>query len=129
MGLNTLCILSYTKRRFRLRVSTAKIVEKPWGREIWYAHEREYAGKILEIKKGFRSSLQYHEKKKETMYVLEGEIRIIKKDGELTLKEGESVTINPGEMHRIVPLRDSKILESSTPELDDVIRVEDDYNR
>ena len=112
-----------------MRVSTAKIVEKPWGREIWYAHEREYAGKILEIKKGFRSSLQYHEKKKETMYVLEGEIRIIKKDGELTLKEGESVTINPGEMHRIVPLRDSKILESSTPELDDVIRVEDDYNR
>jgi len=112
-----------------LRVSNAKIVEKPWGREIWYAHEREYAGKILEIKKGFRSSLHYHEKKKETMYVLEGEVRIIKKDGELTLNEGESITINPGEIHRIVPLRDSKILESSTPELDDVIRVEDDYER
>jgi len=112
-----------------LRVSNAKIVEKPWGREIWYAHEREYAGKILEIKKGFRSSLHYHQKKKETMYVLEGEVRIIKKDGELTLNEGESITINPGEIHRIVPLRDSKILESSTPELDDVIRVEDDYER
>lgn len=112
-----------------MRVSNAKIVEKPWGREIWYAHEREYAGKILEIKKGFRSSLHYHEKKKETMYVLEGEVRIIKKDGELTLNEGESITINPGEIHRIVPLRDSKILESSTPELDDVIRVEDDYER
>jgi len=112
-----------------LRVSNAKIVEKPWGREIWYAHEREYAGKILEIKKGFRSSLHYHQKKKETMYVLEGEVRIVKKDGELTLNEGESITINPGEIHRIVPLRDSKILESSTPELDDVIRVEDDYER
>lgn len=112
-----------------MRVSNAKIVEKPWGREIWYAHEREYAGKILEIKKGFRSSLHYHQKKKETMYVLEGEVRIIKKDGELTLNEGESITINPGEIHRIVPLRDSKILESSTPELDDVIRVEDDYER
>lgn len=112
-----------------MRVSNAKIVEKPWGREIWYAHEREYAGKILEIKKGFRSSLHYHQKKKETMYVLEGEVRIVKKDGELTLNEGESITINPGEIHRIVPLRDSKILESSTPELDDVIRVEDDYER
>ena len=112
-----------------MRISNAKIVEKPWGREIWYAHEREYAGKILEIKKGFRSSLHYHQKKKETMYVLEGEVRIIKKDGELTLNEGESITINPGEIHRIVPLRDSKILESSTPELDDVIRVEDDYER
>jgi len=112
-----------------LRISNAKIVEKPWGREIWYAHEREYAGKILEIKKGFRSSLHYHQKKKETMYVLEGEVRIVKKDGELTLNEGESITINPGEIHRIVPLRDSKILESSTPELDDVIRVEDDYER
>ena len=112
-----------------MRISNAKIVEKPWGREIWYAHEREYAGKILEIKKGFRSSLHYHQKKKETMYVLEGEVRIVKKDGELTLNEGESITINPGEIHRIVPLRDSKILESSTPELDDVIRVEDDYER
>ncbi len=117
------------KKGLKLKVSRAKIVEKPWGREIWYAIEKEYAGKILEIKKGFRSSLQYHERKKETMYVLEGEIKIITKDGELSLKEGESITINPGELHRIVPLKDSRILESSTPELDDIVRVEDDYNR
>ncbi len=112
-----------------MRVFSAKIVEKPWGREVWFAAEDRYAGKILEIKKGFKSSLHYHEKKKETMYVLEGEIKIIKKRGELHLREGDCITINPGEVHRIVPLEDSKILESSTPELDDVVRIEDEYRR
>jgi mannose-6-phosphate isomerase len=117
------------EKGFKLKVSRAKVVEKPWGKEVWYAVEREYAGKLLEIKKGFRSSLQYHERRKETMYVLEGEVRIIKKDGEIILREGDSITINPGELHRIVPLRDSRILESSTPDLDDIVRLEDDYNR
>jgi mannose-6-phosphate isomerase len=112
-----------------LKVSKAKTVEKPWGREVWYANEEEYAGKILEIKRGFRSSLHYHERKKETMYVLEGELKIMKKDGELHLKEGDCITLDPGEVHRIIPLKDSKILESSTPDLDDVVRVGDDYGR
>jgi mannose-6-phosphate isomerase len=113
-----------------LKVEKAKIVEKPWGSELWYAAEKEYAGKVLEMRKGYRSSLHYHEKKKETMCVIEGEVRIERENGEaFTLKKGQCITINPGEKHRIIPLQDSRILESSTPELDDVVRVEDDYRR
>lgn len=114
----------------RLKVEKAKIVEKPWGSELWYAAEKEYAGKVLDIKEGYRSSLHYHKKKKETMCVVEGEVRIEKEDGDsFILKRGQCITIEPGEKHRIIPLKDSRILESSTPELDDVVRVADDYKR
>lgn len=106
-----------------------KIVEKPWGREIWLCVEKEYAGKILEIKKGCRTSLQYHNKKKESMHVLKGELKITYPDGEKLLKEGESITIHPGERHRLCAVKDLILIEVSTPELDDVVRLEDDHGR
>jgi len=106
-----------------------KIIEKPWGREIWLAEEPEYLGKILEIKKGERSSLQYHKEKKETMYVLKGRLKIVSKEEEIVLEEGDSITLNPGDVHRLVPEEDVTIIEVSTYHPDDVVRVEDDYGR
>ncbi|MFZ2455191.1 MAG: cupin domain-containing protein [Candidatus Altiarchaeia archaeon] len=106
-----------------------KIVGKPWGREIWLCVEKEYAGKILEIKKGCRTSLQYHNKKKESMYVLKGVLQITYPDGERILKEGESVTMTPGDRHRLCAVKDLILIEVSTPELDDVVRLEDDHGR
>ena len=106
-----------------------KIIEKPWGREIWLAHEGEYAGKILEINKGARTSLQYHKVKKETIYVLEGELKVSSPDKEITVMQGESITLNPGEIHRLCPTDSVILIEVSTPELDDVVRLKDDYER
>jgi len=106
-----------------------KVVEKPWGREIWFAHEREYAGKILEVDFGERLSLQYHKVKKESLYVFSGEVEVLLGDEKRVIKEGESFTINPGTKHRFKALTDVKLIEVSTPELDDVVRIEDDYGR
>jgi mannose-6-phosphate isomerase len=99
-----------------------KNVQKPWGKEIWLCVEDEYAGKILEIKKGHRTSMQYHKKKKESMYVFSGALRIETPKGNIIVKKGESVTLNPGDRHRLCA-------EVSTPQLDDIVREEDDYGR
>ncbi len=113
-----------------MKVEKAKIVKKPWGREVWFAMENEYGGKILEMKKGHRSSLHYHRLKKETMYVLSGKVLIQKEDGtEFTLKKDHSIILNPGDTHRIIPLEDTIILEAGTSEFDDVVRLKDDYKR
>ncbi len=112
-----------------VEVKQPKIVEKPWGREVWIANEKEYAGKILELKKGFHTSLHYHKSKKETMYVLEGKVRLKFEKNEVKLREGQSVVVNTNEIHRIIAETDVKIFEISTSQLDDVIRVEDDYGR
>jgi len=113
-----------------MEIKKPKIVEKPWGREIWLAHEDEYAGKILEINKDEQSSLQYHEIKKESMYVLEGTMKIITGDGsEHILNAGDSITLLPGEVHRLYAIEDLRIIEVSTPELDDVVRLKDKYGR
>jgi mannose-6-phosphate isomerase len=111
-------------------VKKPKIVEKPWGREVWIAENKKYAGKILEIKKGTRTSLHYHKVKEETMYMFEGEMRVKDKDEkETVVKKGESITLKPGEAHRLYATEDLMILEVSTPQLDDVVRVADDYGR
>ena len=106
-----------------------RVVDKPWGREIHLAVEDEYVGKILEVKAGSRLSLQYHEKKKETMYVLDGKLKLTL-DGETeVVGPGKAVTITPSMRHRVEAVEDSRIIEVSTTELDDVVRVEDDYGR
>lgn len=107
---------------------------KPWGREIWFAYTDKYAGKILEVKKGHRYSLQYHEKKRETQYILEGKVKFtIGKDLKhlktLKLKAGDKIDITPGTIHRLEALENSKIFEVSTPDLDDVVKLSDDYGR
>jgi mannose-6-phosphate isomerase len=114
--------------------SNVKIVEKPWGREIWVAHTDKYAFKIIEIKAGTRSSLQYHVRKHEHIYVDSGVLQMEWEDekGEmltLTLHPGAVVENKPGQKHRATAIEDVRILEVSTPELDDVVRLQDDYRR
>ena len=110
-----------------------KTVEKPWGREIWIAHTDKYALKIIEFKKGSRSSLQYHNKKAEHIYVDSGILRVEEKiDGKMVFniyKAGDVVENPPMKKHRSEALEDLRLIEVSTPELDDVVRVEDDYGR
>lgn len=111
-----------------------KIKPKPWGREIWFAWTTKYAGKILEIEKGQRFSLQYHNKKEETQLIIEGKIELTlgansKKLKTKILNAGEKVDIPPKTIHRIKALAKTVIFEVSTPELDDVVRLEDDYGR
>jgi mannose-6-phosphate isomerase len=111
-----------------------KIVEKPWGRELWVAHTEKYAFKIIELKAGTRSSLQYHVRKHEHIYVDSGVLRMEWEDEAgnmlmLTLLPGDVVENKPGRKHRAIAVEDVRLLEVSTPELDDVVRVQDDYNR
>ena len=108
-------------------------VPKPWGHELIFAENDRYAGKILHIEPGHLLSLQYHERKDETFYVLKGEVNLtIEKDGELTeirLGEGSAYRIRPGERHRMRAEAPCDLIEVSSPELDDVVRLEDAYGR
>ena len=111
-----------------------KIVEKPWGREIWVAHTEEYALKIIEFNAGARSSLQYHNLKHEHIYVDRGRLgmELEQDDGSVVSLEmgpGDVVEVESGRKHRVTALEDVRLFEVSTPQLDDVVRVEDDYAR
>lgn len=110
-----------------------RIVPKPWGREEIFAENERYAGKLLHLEAGHALSLQYHEKKDETLYVLEGELRLeVEEDGlmrDRTLSAGESYRIRPGIKHRMRADRKCVVFEVSSPELDDVVRLEDRYGR
>ncbi len=114
-------------------VETPYRVEKPWGYELIWAKTNRYVGKILHIEPGHVLSLQYHEKKDETIYMLRGEIIFrVKLGDELTerpMREGEAYRITPGTVHQMEALVASDLLEVSTPELDDVVRLEDRYGR
>jgi mannose-6-phosphate isomerase len=106
---------------------------KPWGHEVIFAENERYAGKVLHLEGGHSLSLQYHERKDETLYVLSGEVRLLVGfDGsmrELTLKPGESYRILPGVRHRMSADAPADLVEVSSPELDDVVRLEDRYGR
>ena len=108
-------------------------VDKPWGHELIWAHTDRYVGKLLHIKAGHRLSRQYHEVKDETILVLHGELVLELGHGEsLTSRrmgELESYHVEPGTIHRFVAEQDVDLLEVSTPELDDVVRLIDDYGR
>ena len=111
-----------------------QIIEKPWGKEEVIEINDKYMMKKLTMLKGHRCSLQLHNHKKETIYVLSGQLRIISGPDQdnLTGKiytEGESITISPGVVHRMEGVKDSIYLEASTPEMDDVVRLVDDYER
>ena len=108
--------------------------EKPWGFELLFAHTPKYAGKLIFVKKGHRLSLQYHEKKDESIYIHEGKalVEIEGSNGcmESTMLEpGQCIRIPPLTRHRLQAIEDTTLFEVSTPELDDVVRVEDDYGR
>ena len=108
-------------------VRTVKVVEKPWGREIWIADEPEYGGKIIEIKKGHSTSVHYHEKKKETIYVDKGTLKVRSGPNEFLVKEGQSITIEPYTVHQLIALEDVRLIEVSTQPLNERVRVEDPY--
>jgi len=108
-------------------------VEKPWGHELIWARTDRYVGKILHIKAGHALSLQYHNVKDETVHVLSGRMRFQTGAGEKledrVLEAGESFHITPLLRHRMIAETDCDVLEASTPELDDVVRLEDRYGR
>ena len=108
-------------------------VEKPWGYELHWARTDRYVGKIIHVNKGHALSLQYHNVKDETIFLWSGKLLFeIEIDGKLTGREmapGEAVHITPKTVHRMTALEDSDILEASTPELQDVVRLEDRYGR
>ncbi|HVR69211.1 MAG TPA: cupin [Vicinamibacteria bacterium] len=113
-----------------------KRVEKPWGHELWWARTDRYVGKILHLRRGESLSLQYHHVKDETIMLQAGrllfETRPAGQAGELRrieMKPGDVFHITPGTLHRMTGLEDCDILEVSTPELDDVVRLEDRYGR
>jgi mannose-6-phosphate isomerase len=111
-----------------------KIVDKPWGREIWIAQTDRYALKIIEFRKGSRSSLQYHRQKHEHIYVDRGRLQVEWENESgsmenLELGPGDVIENKPGRKHRVTAIEDVRLIEVSTPELDDVVRVEDDYHR
>jgi mannose-6-phosphate isomerase len=110
-------------------------VEKPWGHELIWAKAERYAGKVLFVRAGHSLSLQFHREKDESWYVLDGR-------GELELGQaGQAVLVTeivgpgaafrfpPGTVHRVRALEDTTILEVSTPQLEDVVRLEDSYGR
>ena len=108
-------------------------VPKPWGYELIFAKTARYVGKILHINQGETLSLQYHNIKEETLFVVRGELKLtIESDGDrrvLPLREGESFHIPPRLIHRMEAVVDTDVAEVSTPELDDVVRLEDRYGR
>jgi mannose-6-phosphate isomerase-like protein (cupin superfamily) len=123
---------------------TPKTVEKPWGREIWFADQAAYAGKILEVKKGCRLSLQYHERKTETLYLVSGKMvltfralaadetptaALVSAADQRTWLPGQTVHIPVRTIHRFEALEDSVLIESSTPDLTDIVRLQDDFAR
>jgi mannose-6-phosphate isomerase len=114
------------------RVKVVKVA-KPWGHETIWAQSDRYVGKILHINAGHELSVQYHNKKDETVHLLSGEIAYRVKSGEVLedmhLRVGESFRITPGTIHQMVALTDCDVLEVSTPELDDVVRLSDRYGR
>jgi quercetin dioxygenase-like cupin family protein len=108
-------------------------VEKPWGYELHWAKTDRYVGKIIHVDAGHALSLQYHKLKDETIYLQSGRLLFeIQEGGDLVGREmrpGECVHVAPGTVHRMTALEDSDIFEVSTPELQDVVRLEDRYGR
>ncbi|MGI8401214.1 MAG: cupin domain-containing protein [Gemmatimonadaceae bacterium] len=115
----------------RVEVAT---VPKPWGHETIWAVTDRYVGKVLHINAGHELSVQYHNIKDETVHLLSGQIVYrVRSDADLLedvhLKQGESFRITPGTVHQMVAVTDCDVLEVSTPELDDVVRLSDKYGR
>jgi mannose-6-phosphate isomerase-like protein (cupin superfamily) len=115
-------------------VAGARHVPKPWGHELIWAHTDRYVGKILVIEAGKRLSLQRHEIKDESIYVLAGRLRLVLEDdqGVVQAEElgpGDHRRVATGRIHRYEAIERVELMEVSTPELDDVVRLEDDYGR
>lgn len=112
-----------------------RVVPKPWGREVIWAHTDRYVGKVLHISAGHSLSVQYHERKDETLHLLAGEMiyRVADAPGaplrEVRFRAGESYRNEVGHVHQMEAVTDCQLLEASTPHLDDVVRLSDRYGR
>jgi mannose-6-phosphate isomerase-like protein (cupin superfamily) len=109
-------------------------VDKPWGHELIWAWTDRYVGKLLVIETGKRLSLQHHEVKDEWIHVLEGRLRLTLENdaGEVEVRElgaGEGAHVGTRRVHRYEAIETCRLIEVSTPELDDVVRLEDDFGR
>lgn len=108
-------------------------VDKPWGHEIIWAETKRYVGKLLHVRAGERLSRQYHRVKEETLYLQSGEMILelgpVESVERRTLSPGEAFHLVPGTIHRMIAITDVDLFEVSTPELDDVVRLEDSYGR
>ena len=109
-------------------------VDKPWGYELIWAKTDRYVGKVLHVRAGHCLSCQYHNVKDETLHVLRGEVRLtIERPGGpaevVVARAGQSFHIPPKTIHELEAVVDSDILEASTPELDDIVRLKDRYGR
>jgi mannose-6-phosphate isomerase-like protein (cupin superfamily) len=114
--------------------AVARKVAKPWGHELIWAHTDRYVGKILVIEAGYRLSLQKHELKDESILVLSGRLELTLEDdaGRIVVEElgpGEARRVVTGRVHRYAAIERCELVEVSTPELDDVVRLEDDFGR
>jgi len=112
----------------------ARRVDKPWGHELIWAHTDHYVGKILVIEAGRRLSLQRHDLKDETILVMAGRLRLFLEDDDGVVRTselgpGEFRRVKTGRIHRYEAIERVELMEVSTPELDDVVRLEDDYGR
>ncbi|MGK5087820.1 cupin domain-containing protein [Bdellovibrionota bacterium FG-2] len=113
---------------------TIQKITKPWGHELIWAKTNAYAGKILHINKGERLSLQYHREKFETILVYSGKMNFVFENDagilqDIILDAGEAYHIPRGRKHRMIALETCEVFEVSTPQLDDVVRIEDSYGR
>jgi quercetin dioxygenase-like cupin family protein len=108
-------------------------VDKPWGYELHWAKTERYVGKLIHITKGHALSLQYHNKKDETIFLFAGKLLYeYQEDGTMVQREmlpGDRIHVPPPTVHRMTAIEDCDVFEVSTPELDDVVRLEDRYGR
>jgi mannose-6-phosphate isomerase len=123
-----------TGERSAVQQAGAARVDKPWGYELRWAITDRYLGKLIHVRAGHKLSLQYHVQKDESIYISAGLLDLVLEDdsGQIhthRLRPGMSARIRPGRRHRFVALEDTDILEVSSPEIDDVVRLEDAYGR
>ncbi len=112
----------------------SKFVNKPWGSELIWTYTDRYVGKLITINAGERLSLQFHHRKDESIYVVDGTLNLHLENDEgevdqIKMGPGEFARVPTGKIHRFEAITDTKLIEVSTPELDDVVRLEDDYGR
>lgn len=109
-------------------------VDKPWGYELIWARTKDYVGKVIHINRGHKLSLQFHNIKEETFYLQSGKMTLQFEDDQGQMQErvmlpGEAHHMPVGRKHRMIAIEDTDVIEVSTPQLDDVVRVEDGYGR
>jgi mannose-6-phosphate isomerase-like protein (cupin superfamily) len=117
-----------------IHAAGAERIDKPWGYEMRWAITDRYLGKLIHIDRGHQLSLQYHVQKDESIFVASGLLELVleDRDGEVRvhrLTEGMSARVRPGRRHRFIAVEDTDLFEVSSPEIDDVVRLEDSYGR